>query len=79
MKQIDYSVVASEFISNAFESKSYRKALEDLASNLHKIFRFYARLNKNQDHILSLLASGHRLTARRKVSNVKRAWCPNKF
>lgn len=37
-------------------------------ANLHKIFRFYARLNKNQDHILSLLASGHRLPARRKVS-----------
>ena len=37
-------------------------------TNLHKIFRFYARLNKNQDHILSLLASGHRLPARRKVS-----------
>ena len=37
-------------------------------TNLDKIFRLYARLNKNQDHILSLLASGHRLPARRKVS-----------
>ena len=53
----------------AFSSHDYRSQGTPLIriSNLHKISRFYARLNKNQDHILSLLASGHRLPARRKV------------
>lgn len=49
MKQIDYSAVASEFISNAFESKAYRKALEDLASNI----REYSNIPSNESTIVT--------------------------
>lgn len=49
MKLIDYSAVVSEFISNAFESKSYRKALEDLASNI----REYSSIPSNESTIVT--------------------------
>ena len=49
MKQIDYSAVASEFISNAFESKAYRKALEDLASSIKE----YSSIPSNESTIVT--------------------------
>ncbi len=49
MKHIDYSAVASEFVTKAFESKVYRKALDDLASNI----REYSNIPSNESTIVT--------------------------